>query len=363
MSLLLFFAVLFVLVLVHEWGHYITAKKTGMRVDEFAIGFPPRLFGVKKGETEYTFNALPIGGFVRIYGENPDTVTAFDPDKARAFGSRPKWAQAVVLLAGVTMNIIFAWLLFFVTFVLGVPTAVDEAQASPEAILYVSNILSNSPLTGKLPPGVSITKLSTAETSVNELTPSSFSAFIQEAEGKEVTITYEQAGVSESVVVVPSAGLLEQDKNKVAVGVSLSLVEEQKMSLGEALVGASVSTYEGFVAITVGLATLLVESVRGTADFSQVAGPVGIVGMVGDAATYGLTALLTFTAMISLNLAVINLLPIPALDGGRLLFVGIEALIRRPIDPIWMGRVNLLGFVLLMALMVIVTWNDIAKLV
>ena len=92
------------------------------------------------------------------------------------------------------------------------------------------------------------------------------------------------------------------------------------------------------------------------------AGPVGIVGMVGDAATYGLTTLLTFTAMISLNLAVINLLPIPALDGGRLLFVGIEAITRKPVNPVWMGRVNLVGFALLMLLMIVVTWNDIAKL-
>ena len=100
----------------------------------------------------------------------------------------------------------------------------------------------------------------------------------------------------------------------------------------------------------------------GTADLSQVAGPIGIVGMVGDAATFGIVALLTFTAMISLNLAVINMLPIPALDGGRLLFVAFEAITRKPINPVWMGRVNLVGFALLMLLMILVTWSDIAKL-
>ena len=110
MSVLLFLIVLFVLVLVHEWGHFIVAKKTGMRVDEFGIGFPPKLFGWKKGETEYTFNAFPIGGFVRIFGENAEaTMTDEDKtDEARAFYRRPKLAQAAVLLAGITMNIIFA---------------------------------------------------------------------------------------------------------------------------------------------------------------------------------------------------------------------------------------------------------------
>lgn len=362
MSILIFLAVLFVLVLVHEWGHYITAKKTGMRVDEFAIGFPPRLFSVKKGETEYSFNALPIGGYVRIYGENPDAVIENDPDKARAFGARPLWAQAVVLVAGVTMNILFAWLLFFVTFLIGVPTAVDEATASDEAVLYISDILPTSPLYGLMPTGVAVTKLATSDASLEALTPSSFSAFVQEAVGEEVVITYQTKDEEKTIAVTPVPGLIAADKEKVAVGVSLALVEVEKLGVGAAVLESVKATYGGFIAITVGLGTLLSQSVQGTADFSQVAGPIGIVGMVGDAATYGLTALLTFTAMISLNLAVINLLPIPALDGGRLLFVGIEAITRKPVNPVWMGRVNLIGFALLMLLMIVVTWNDIAKL-
>ncbi len=363
MSILLFLAVLFVLVLVHEWGHYITAKKTGMRVDEFAIGFPPRLFSIKKGETEYSFNALPIGGYVRIYGENPDAVTDNDPDAMRAFGARPKWAQAVVLIAGVTMNVLFAWVLFFTTFLIGVPTAVDETTATKAATLYVSDILPSSPLYEVMPAGVQVTKLATNDAELATLTPSGFSGFVQSAANEEVSITYLKDGNETTVQVTPQAGLIAGDPQKVAVGVSLALIEQQKLNLKDALIESMRSTYNGFIAITVGLGALLSQSIQGTADFSQVAGPIGIVGMVGDAANYGLTALLTFTAMISLNLAVINLLPIPALDGGRLLFVGIEALARKPVNPVWMGRVNLLGFVLLMALMLVVTWNDILKLI
>ena len=124
-TVLIFLAVLFVLILVHEWGHFITAKLTGMRVDEFAIGFPPKLFSWKRGETEYSLNALPIGGFVRIYGEDPTQVAAASADSARAFGSRPKWAQAIVLVAGVTMNVAFAWFLFVIMLTTGVPTQVS----------------------------------------------------------------------------------------------------------------------------------------------------------------------------------------------------------------------------------------------
>jgi len=362
MSILIFFLVLFVLILVHEWGHFIAAKKTGMRVDEFGIGFPPKLFGVKKGETEYTFNALPIGGFVRIFGENPAALEDTDSDKVRAFGSRPYWAQAVVLIAGVTMNVVFAWLLFFITFMIGVPTAVEEITAGPEAQLYVSGILPDSLLAAELPPGSSIQSLTTPTEELVNPRPTSFSEFIQRQAGVPVDIAYTFGDESGVVTVVPEAGLIPGNAERVAVGVSLAMVETKTYSVWGALTASLDATYSGLVNITVGLTTLIVDSVMGTADLSQVAGPIGIVGMVGDAATFGIVALLTFTAMISLNLAVINMLPIPALDGGRLLFVAFEAITRKPINPIWMGRVNLVGFALLMLLMLLVTWSDIAKL-
>lgn len=362
MSILLFFIVLFVLILVHEWGHFIAAKKTGMRVDEFGIGFPPKLLGIKKGETEYTLNALPIGGFVRIFGENMEQEASVGDDKDRAFSARPYWAQAVVLVAGVTMNVIFAWFLFVITFMVGVPTAVDEATASPEAVLYISGILPGSPLSDVVPPGAQIVTVNTEAETLPNPTPGSFSEFVQANPDTPVSLTYRVGDTEDTVSVTPVTGLIPGEPERVAVGVSLAMVETKQSSFFEALSAASVSTYNGLVNITIGLTTLIVDAVRGTADLSQVAGPVGIVGMVGDAATFGLTALLTFTAMISLNLAVINMLPIPALDGGRLVFVAIEAITRKPINPVWVGRTNLIGFALLMLLMVLVTWSDISKL-
>ena len=363
MSVILFLAVLFVLILVHEWGHYIVAKKTGMRVDEFAIGFPPKVFSIKKGETEYSFNWLPIGGFVRIYGENLDTAKD-TVDQPRSFAAKPHWAQALVLVAGVTMNVIFAWFLFALTFMIGIPTAVEEGAATPQAALYISGVLPESPLRDTLTPGTEIVRVSAGETVLVSPTPTSFTEFVQQNKASELIITYTTPqSETATVAVTPVAGLIPGDEERVAVGISLALVETVQQALPEAVISATTATLSGLKNITVGLYSLIVDSVRGQADFSQLAGPVGIVGLVGEAAEFGFTTLLTFTAVISLNLAVINMLPIPALDGGRLLFVAYEAVTRRPINPVWAGRMNLIGFVLLISLMVIVTWNDIARLI
>jgi regulator of sigma E protease len=360
MSVLIFIAVLFVLILVHEWGHYITAKKTGMRVDEFGIGFPPKLFGVKKGETEYTLNAFPIGGFVRIYGEDPAQVD--DVDRTRAFGARPKWAQAIVLIAGVTMNVLLAWVLFVVIFMVGMPTAVDEVDATDAAELVIESVLPDSPAAEQLPVGVIVTAISDGEVTLTQPRISTFTEFVQARADMPLTITYRQGDTDTDVTLVPRTDILPDSPDTAALGVSLRLVDVYAYGFFPALWEATRTTVDVTNMITVGLATLIGQALVGTADFSQVAGPVGIVGLVDDAAETGIVALLTFVAFISLNLAVINLLPFPALDGGRLVFVAIEAITGRPINPVWTGRLNLLGFALLILLMVIITYNDILRL-
>ncbi len=363
-TILLFLAVLFVLVLVHEWGHYITAKKTGMRVDEFGIGFPPRLFGMRKGETEYTLNALPLGGFVRIYGEAlvHGEGEEQDPDHHRAMWARPKWAQALVLVAGVTMNVILAWVLYVAVFMLGVPTAVEEAQAGPEAELYVASVIAESPLAERLSPGSRIIGARVGEHTLTTLTPSAFTAFVQAHVDDTISLTVREGDEEKTLTVTPIAGLIEGEPDRKAVGLSLALVEQKQQSFFPALKSATVATWEGLTAITVGIGVLLSGIVTGGADLSQVAGPVGIAGMVGDAAALGLTSLFMFVAVISLNLAIINMLPFPALDGGRLLLLLGEVVFRRPANQRWVTRLNATGFILLMVLMVIVTYNDLVRI-
>jgi regulator of sigma E protease len=361
-SIALFLAVLFVLILVHEWGHYIVAKLTGMRVDEFGIGFPPKLFSMKRGETEYTLNALPIGGFVRIYGENGDDEESDNTDKTRAFSARPKWAQILVLLAGVTMNMVFAWFLFVVILLSGVPSAVEEGKQSADAKLMITDVMPGSPADKVIPPQSIVTGATALDDTLLSLTPSAFSDFLAAHQNTEVLITYTNNNVTNTATLVPSSGVLSSTSTRPAIGVALALVDTVNYSFTEALVRASQQTVVTTKAITLGLGNLLKGMVTGTADYSQVSGPVGIVGYVGDAAAVGLTSLLYFMAIISINLAVINLLPVPALDGGRIIFVLIEAVIRRPLSPVWAGRVNLVGFTLLILLMILVTVNDILRL-
>lgn len=362
MSVLIFLLVLFVLVLVHELGHFIAAKKTGMRVDEFGIGFPPKLFGIKKGETEYTLNALPIGGFVKIFGE--DAVDAAEsPDRDRSFVAKSKLAQAIVLVAGVAMNALFAWLLFALALSIGVLGEVAETEASEDASLVITAVLPEGPAAeAGIESGSVVTAVMAGETVLESLTPSSFSAFTETHGSDELTLMVRRGGEDAVVALTPASGVIEGEPEREAIGVALSLIDVVREPIHVAVGEAFMMTVRGLRDITLGLGALLYDTLRGEADFSQVAGPVGIVGLVGEASQFGITSLLMFTAFISLNLAVINLLPFPALDGGRLVFVAVEAVTRRTIQPVWVARINAVGFMLLLVLMVAVTWNDIARI-
>lgn len=383
MSILIFFIVLFVLVLVHELGHFVVAKLTKMRVDEFGIGFPPRLFSVQKGETRYSFNLFPIGGFVKIWGEDGAHASSspvssetgddryeqsesgqegINNPPSRSFSSRPRWMQALVLIAGVTMNILLAWALFVVVFVTGTYTSVPESEASADAPLTIVSILPESPIAqAEVPLGSEVVALSTTVDDLDELTPSAFREFVRLHAEEPITLVYVNGDSTEEVSLKPVRGL-SSDSDVAIVGAGLSLIEVVRLPIHEALGEAAVLTVTTLRDITVGLGTLLLNAVQLKADLSQVAGPVGIVGLVDEASSFGLSALLMFTAFISLNLAVINLLPFPALDGGRLLMVGIEVVKRSPISPNFVGAANSIGFIILILLMVAVTFNDVLRI-
>lgn len=364
MTILLFLAVLFVLILVHEFGHFIVAKLTKMQVDEFAIGFPPRLFSVKKGETVYSINSLPIGGYVKIMGEDGSADSMQDvTNPSRAFSAHPRWAQAAVLVAGVAMNILLAWVIFYAVAIVGQPTAVEEGSAEAVgASLVVAATLPSSEAATALPVGAEITTMEAGGESLNTLTPSAVADFVKQNPEKEINLTYTIKDEVKTVALTPEKGLIEDEPERQVLGISTILVNETKESPLSAIGSASVRTVDSLVAITVGIVSFFASAFTFSADLSQVAGPVGIAGMVGDAADIGWVPLLVFTAFISLNLAVINMLPVPALDGGRLLFVLIESIIRRPINPEWQARVNFVGFALLILLMIVVTYSDVIKI-
>lgn len=363
MNILIFFIILLVLVLVHEFGHFSMAKKFGIRVDEFGFGFPPKLFGIKKGETEYTFNLLPIGGFVKIFGENPDDENTNGPDRDRSFVHKPRWQQAIVLVAGVVANFLLAWLFFSVGFMSGLPTSVgSEAQGSTlsDVNLVVVSVAKESPaeLAG-LKSGDKITSIRSDKESVSDINPGSLKSFIASHENKEIEIGYirgKGAEVSETKIIPKDVD------GEPKIGISMDMIGTAKLPFFASFWEGAVLTGSITKSTALGLFSLVFDAIRGQGSLDGVAGPVGMVGIVGDAYEFGLVYLLSFAALISINLGIINLLPFPALDGGRLFFLLIEKIKGSRIKPNIANTANAIGFSILILLMVFITYNDIAKL-
>ncbi|XKT74933.1 MAG: M50 family metallopeptidase [Patescibacteria group bacterium UBA2103] len=359
MGVLLFIVVLVALIVVHEFGHFIAAKISKMRVDEFGLGYPPKLFGKKIGETEYTLNALPFGGFVKIHGEDMDMV---EEDHARAFASRPRILQAFVLIAGVAMNVLVAWILLVGVLASGAPRALTPEQVplAENVALTVTYVVPGTPADeAGLSAGDVLTNGVYGEVSFSGTDVDSFVSFVGGAVGEEVSLTFLRNGEEQMISIVPEEGIVE---GQGAVGVGLAQIGEISVPLQQTFVESFVVTGTLLKDITIGIVTFLYQAFTFSADFSQVAGPVGIAGVVADAGENGIIPLLSLTALISLNLAVINMLPVPALDGGRLLFVAIESIIRRPLPKQFAQTANAIGFLLLILLMIVVTVSDIGKL-
>lgn len=370
MSVVIFLVILAALILVHEFGHFLLAKQAGIRVDEFGLGFPPRLWGWRRGETLYSINAIPFGGFVKIFGEDPSEEAREGPDAARSFINRPRLTQAAVLGAGVVFNLLFAWLLLTIAFTVGMSASVGFTEGLPirDARIVIMSVLPGSNAeTAGLASGDELRAVS-SEGNVASLTSvESVQQFIAARGGKELLLAYERDGELRHVSVtpvIPDTRILGEGENvtRPIIGVGMDMIGEVALPVHLAAAESGRLVFEIPGQIAVGLGEFIVGALGGTADFSGVAGPVGIVGLVGEAARFGLVSLLSFTAFISLNLSLINLLPFPALDGGRLFFVVIETLKRGPISPRFTQAAHTAGFVFLILLMLAVTYNDIVRL-
>lgn len=360
MSIILFIIILAVLVFVHELGHFLIAKKTGVRVDEFAVGFPPKIFSFKKGETLYSLNAIPFGGYVKIFGEDPNHESLKGPDSKRSLVNKPKYIQAAVLLGGILFNILFAWFLISVSLMSGYKMPVESARYPVvNTEITILSVLDNSPAKGAgMVAGDEIVSMKEGFTTINPEEVSDIQKFISESKSK-IEITYQRNGETKMVEVEPSLNVAGENR---AIGISMSKVGEVRLPFYKAFWEGAKLTYEVIVQTFFSLIEFFGKVFTGKAEISQVSGPVGIAGLVGDASAFGFIYLLGFTAFISINLAVINFMPFPALDGGRLFFLIIEGIIRRPISPKILNFMNALGFIFLMGLMLFVTYHDIVKL-
>ncbi|MBV9159413.1 MAG: site-2 protease family protein [Candidatus Kaiserbacteria bacterium] len=359
MIALLVIAILVFLIVVHELGHFIAAKIFGVKVTEFGVGYPPRafLFG-KIGDTEYSLNWIPFGGFVRLFGD--------DGDKQHGVGSfvdSPRWKQAVILVAGVTMNALAAWLLFSSAYAVGILHPVDSP--SPTSRLIVSDLVVGSPAdVAGIQVGDDIVALTDDKgASPAPLTPETVLDFVSARAGAALSITYKHLDATTTAIVHPAHAVVASEAGRPAIGVGLVLVTTESLPWKQAFIEGyyqSLGTLEVSIA---GLWNIIKTAAHGAPDLQHVTGPVGLVSYVAEASRSGLGYVLSLAGFISINLAVINLIPIPALDGGRLLIVGIEALMRRNAPRLALQLLNTLGVALIIMLMVTVTYHDIIRLV
>jgi len=380
MSILIFIIILLILVLVHEFGHFFTAKRFGIRVDEFGFGFPPKLFSFKKGETEYSFNLLPLGGFVKIFGESVDEADFLEvgfldkeetPEKVelakRSLVNKPKWQQALVLFAGIFANFLLAWLLFSFGFMSGFPTSVGSEPSGyklQNVNLVIVSILAKSPAENAgLKIGDKIINIKSGDNFTTNVSPETIKSFVVESGGKEIDIGYTRGKNTEIklVKIIPILNNTEGNQD-LEIGISMDQIGTAKLPFFTALWQGLHLDWSMTKNTAVGLYTLVSEALRGKGSFAAIAGPIGMVGIVGDAYQFGFVYLMSFAALISINLAIINLLPFPALDGGRLFFLLIEKIKGSRINPKVANTFNMVGFYLLIFLMLIITYHDVIKL-
>ncbi|WP_294519414.1 RIP metalloprotease RseP [uncultured Anaerovibrio sp.] len=329
------------LVLVHEWGHFITAKMTNMRVDEFAIGFGPKLISWQKGETLYALRAIPLGGFNRIAGMDLDEEENDAGD--RAYFKRPIWARMIVILAGSVMNFVLPVVLFFLIFLcVGVQTPSTEP--------IVGAVMANRPAASAgIMAGDRITSINGQ--TINEW--ANISEVFKDSAGKPFEVTYLRGDESRHTTVIP---VLDESSNRVVIGIQGSVVS-QEVSIGEAASLSVEKTWRIFKAMLEALAMLVTK--EGAS--SELSGPIGVAQMAGEVAQHGFIPLLNFAAFLSLNLGIVNLLPVPALDGGHFITLVIEAVRGKQMSKKAMYYIQAVGVVILMSLMIFATFNDITR--
>lgn len=353
LTILVFIIILGLLVFVHEFGHFITAKKMGVRVEEFGFGFPPRIFGIKRGETIYSLNWIPLGGFVKIKGEQGER-----PEDEDSFTHKKVWQRGVILLSGVLMNFLLTVILLSLGYFIGLPQDVTEEPRGAQIKniqIEVMAVLENSPA-GKadIRPGDVIISLDDKFLNKSE----EFRDYTAGLEGKTLELKIKRGEEILTKEVKPER---IKEADKVAIGVGLIRTGLVSYPWYLALYKGAESTIYLTKEIFIALYELIKNLIMAKGVTMEVAGPVGIAVLTGRVARMGFIYLLQFTALLSINLAIINFIPFPALDGGRFLFLIIEKIRRRPVSRKIESIIHTIGFSLLMLLVLVVTYRDIAR--
>ncbi|MBE9520632.1 MAG: RIP metalloprotease RseP [Proteobacteria bacterium] len=351
-----FVIVLGLLIFVHEFGHFIWAKLFGVKVLKFSLGFGPKLISKQFGETEYLISAFPLGGYVKMFGESPGDVadeTMSAADIRGSFSMRPVWQRFIIVAGGPVFNLIFAILLFFfIVLVAGLPQPVETTTISgvgPDSPAAAAGILPND----------TITAIDGQETKRWE----DVSTLIKNSGGRQVILTIRRDG---STVEVPVQPRMEESKNifgevvgeRYMVGIARSEeVVYEKVGFLTALEAGISQTWSWMYLTVMGLVKIIQKVVPA----SELGGPILIAKIAGERMEAGWVSFLYFMAVLSVNLGILNLLPIPILDGGHLVYFTVEGILRKPLNPKIIEILQQVGLVLLVTLMVFVFYNDLMR--
>lgn len=358
-TLIIFVVVISVLVFVHEVGHFIAAKRAGMKVEEFGFGFPPRIWGVRRGGTMYSVNWIPFGGFVKIFGEDGSEDTS-----RGSFGSAPFWRKVLVVTAGVIMNVLFAAVLLMAANFLGLRVGLFDQGlinvAQDKKVQIIEASVGSPAEDAGLQPLDEIVGFRLSDGSLLEaVNPETVQEFVHANAPGAVTMVIVR-GVERMEVPVNLREAIGPTEGPLGISLVLTGVVSYPwyQSVWRGIADASVM----FVAIGYGYIRIIASLFTGGSAAAQVSGPVGIATLTGQAARIGFNYLLQFVALISLNLAVLNIIPFPALDGGRLAMLIVEKGRGRPVRAGTERLINSLGFLFLVGLMIFVTIKDVGRL-
>ncbi len=351
-SLLSFIIVLGVLIFVHELGHFLFAKAFGVRVLKFSLGFGNKVIGRKWGETEYLISAFPLGGYVKMFGEHQDDPVSV-AEQPLSFSHKSVWQRFFIVLGGPLFNMLFAVVLFFAMFsFLGLPEPVDSTvigEVSPNTVAERVGLQA----------GDTIISIDGQETT----SWIQVSEFIKESKGKEVVLVVQRQGERLTIQATPD---MQKEKNifgeEVGERYMLGIVRSSelrysKVSLMESCRAAFIQTWNLTYLTGMGI----VKMIQRVIPASELGGPIRIAEIAGQQLEAGWTNLLYFMGLLSVNLGILNLLPVPVLDGGHLVFLGLEGLRRKPLSDRVMEISQKIGIALLATLMVFVFYNDIAR--
>ena len=383
LTLIIFILVLSVLVFAHEFGHFFTARRFGVKAEEFGFGFPPRAVGWYKNRfghwrrvvgdrsveslaestdenlhpasyaTIYSLNWLPIGGFVKIKGENGEGKDDHDSFVVKSIGRR-----VIILAAGVIMNVVLAWFLLSLGYIFGLPQSSDTlgrgAIVSNQQVSVVQVITGSVAEQAGLKEGDAILRIN------NEIvgTETELQDKVAASVGQEASILIKRGETEETIKAIPTS----KDGARATIGIVIMSSGQVRYPFLSAFWEGAKTTGWLTKEIIIAFVNLFKEIFSGRNVSDQFAGPVGIANVTGQAARLGFTHLLQFMALLSLNLAVLNILPLPALDGGRILFLLIEKIKGRPVRREVEALIHNIGFLLLIALVIFITYKDVVKL-